>query len=314
MKKVSIIIPAYNAEKYIKRCIDSIIKQTYKNLEVLIVDDGSTDNTPKILDDIASKDKRIKVIHKQNGGVSLARNVAIEKATGEYIMFTDSDDWLEPDMVEKMLNKAMSTDCDIVICGYNNYYENSKQLESKLLNPKNYKLFIELITDDKTNFGGFPWNKLMKKDCIKNLYNTTIHYFENLLFFLENFNEKTKFEYVNEALYNYSINDTSALHSKKYKLKKVTSLKALELVIPLLPNSSIDFHKFLYVNSFYENLYYIKKEKHDLKLLDEYKYNLKVFYKDVMKSKRLNKKIKIKAFILMRFSMIYFLIKRIKNR
>ena len=314
MEKVSIIIPAYNAEKYIKRCIDSLIGQTYKNIEVLIVDDGSTDNTPKILDDIANNDKRIVVIHKQNGGVSLARNIAIEKATGKYIMFTDSDDWLENDMVEKMLNKATSTSCDIVICGYNNYYENSKQLESKLLNPKNYKFFTELITDDKTNFGGFPWNKLMKKDCVKNLYNTNIHYFENLLFFLENFNTETKFEYINEPLYNYSINDTSALHSKKYKIKKITSLKALKLVIPLLPESSIDFHKFLYINSFYENLYYINKEKHDLKLLDEYKNDLKVFYKDVMKSKRIDIKVKIKSIVLMRFSMIYFLIKKIKNR
>ena len=314
MEKVSIIIPAYNAEKYIKRCIESIIKQTYKNIEVLVVDDGSTDNTPKIIDDIAQTDKRIVVIHKQNGGVSLARNIAIEKATGKYIMFTDSDDWLENDMVEKMVNKTTSTDCDIVICGYNNYYENSKQIESKLLNPKNYKLFTELITDDKTNFGGFPWNKLMKRTCVKNLYNANIHYFENLLFFLENFDTKTKFEYINEPLYNYSINDTSALHSKKYKIKKITSLKALKLIIPLLPDSSADFHKFLYINSFYENLYYIKKENYDLKLLEEYKEDLKAFYKDVMKSKKISIKTKIKSVILMKFSIIYFLIKKIKNR
>ena len=102
MKKelITIVIPVYKVEKYIDRCIKSVINQTYKNLEIILVDDGSPDNCPKICDEYAEKDKRIKVIHKKNGGLSDARNVGIEAAKGKYISFIDSDDWIEKDFIE----------------------------------------------------------------------------------------------------------------------------------------------------------------------------------------------------------------------
>lgn len=101
---VSIIVPIYNVEKYLCRCVDSIINQTYKNIEIVLVDDGSPDGCPKICDEYSELDSRIKVIHKPNGGLSDARNAGIDKATGEYITFVDSDDWIEHDTVEKMLH------------------------------------------------------------------------------------------------------------------------------------------------------------------------------------------------------------------
>ena len=101
---ISVIVPIYNVEKYLARCVDSIVNQTYKNLEIILVDDGSPDRCPQMCDDYAEKDSRIKVIHKKNGGLSDARNAGMAVATGEYISFIDSDDWIETSMFELLLN------------------------------------------------------------------------------------------------------------------------------------------------------------------------------------------------------------------
>ena len=100
MDKISVIVPVYKTEQYLNRCVQSITDQTYKNLEIILVDDGSPDNCPEMCDQWAKKDERIKVIHKRNGGLSSARNAGLDSATGDYIMFADSDDWMEPDMAE----------------------------------------------------------------------------------------------------------------------------------------------------------------------------------------------------------------------
>ena len=114
MPKVSVVVPVYNAEKYIDRCIDSILSQTFEDFELILVDDGSPDKSGKICDNYAAKDNRVKVIHKQNGGVSTARNVGIENSTGEYIMFVDSDDYIDNQMLEVLLQKT-SDDVEMVI-------------------------------------------------------------------------------------------------------------------------------------------------------------------------------------------------------
>ena len=115
---ISIIVPVYNVEAYIHQCIKSIIEQSYKNLEIILVDDGSKDKSGKICDDYARKDKRIKVIHKKNGGLSDSRNAGITVATGKYIAFVDSDDWIEKNMYEKMYNECEKFGADICICGF----------------------------------------------------------------------------------------------------------------------------------------------------------------------------------------------------
>ena len=116
--KISVIVPVYKVEKYLDRCVESIVNQTYKNLEIILVDDGSPDNCPEMCDVWANKDERIKVIHKENGGVSSARNRGIDAATGDYIGFVDSDDWIEPDMYELLADNAKKYDADISRCGY----------------------------------------------------------------------------------------------------------------------------------------------------------------------------------------------------
>src|SRR4051794_4889210 len=118
MPKISIVVPVYKVEKYIKRCVDSILAQTYQDFELILVDDGSPDNCGKICDSLAKQDKRIKVIHKENGGLSTARNAGIDVAVGEYIGFVDSDDWVTKDMFEYLLNLIEDNECDISSVSY----------------------------------------------------------------------------------------------------------------------------------------------------------------------------------------------------
>ena len=119
---ISVIIPIYNVEAYLDECIASVIAQTYSNLEIILVDDGSPDNCPQMCDEWAAKDSRIRVIHKENGGLSDARNAGIDIATGEYIAFVDSDDWIVPEMYEKML-AALKTE-NAATCAWNMRLEN----------------------------------------------------------------------------------------------------------------------------------------------------------------------------------------------
>ena len=115
---ISIIVPIYNIEKHIVRCLDSILAQTYHNIEVILIDDGSTDNSGKICDQYSSADTRINVFHKQNGGLVSARNLGLESARGDYIGFVDSDDWIEPNMYERMYNNLKNNNSEICICNY----------------------------------------------------------------------------------------------------------------------------------------------------------------------------------------------------
>ena len=117
MPLVSIIVPVYKVEKYLKRCVDSLTNQTLRDIEIILVDDGSPDSCSTICDEYAEKDERIKVIHKENGGVSSARNAGIDAAAGEYIGFVDSDDWIEQDMFERLMKNTQQYDADVSVCG-----------------------------------------------------------------------------------------------------------------------------------------------------------------------------------------------------
>ena len=124
-QKVSIVVPVYNVEKYLKRCVNSLIGQSYSNLEILLVDDGSKDSSLSICKEYELKDSRIRVFHKENEGLGLTRNYGIERATGEYITFVDSDDYLTSDAITAMLDRAIATNADVVIATH--YYKNEVQ-------------------------------------------------------------------------------------------------------------------------------------------------------------------------------------------
>lgn len=204
---ISIIVPVYNAEKYLNKCIESIVHQTYNNLEILLIDDGSTDESGVICDNWAKKDKRIKVIHKKNSGVSSSRNIGLDNYSGEYVTFVDSDDYIENDMYETMLITSVKNNVDIVCCNYN-YIPNCECNHSNV----GKSFFEECCFNSKVN--GFCWNKLYKKDLLKNIYfDTNIKIYEDLLFQLkiEKKNTNLTWKYIDKKLYNYRNNPNGAI-------------------------------------------------------------------------------------------------------
>lgn len=165
---ISVIVPVYNVEKYLKKCVDSILAQTYANLEIILVDDGSPDNCPAICDEYSKKDSRIVVIHKENGGLSDARNAGLEIARGEYIGFVDSDDYIAPEMYEVLLFTAQKNDADIALCNYIRVNEDYEKIESdtigKRATDRKYSR-EEFICELMQPYGDYyivAWNKLYK--------------------------------------------------------------------------------------------------------------------------------------------------------
>lgn len=293
---ISIIIPVYNCEKYIGRCLDSIVKQTYDNMEVIVINDGSTDSTQKICEEYDAKYEFLHLYNQENHGVSYSRNFAIKIAKGEYVQFTDSDDYLNKCMIEKMVNSAIDNDSDIVFCEYE--YEYEEKQNKKVITLKDYheKSLKDLISDESSKYGGFPWNKLIKKSCINKLYNEDLKYYENLLFFLENIENIKKYSVVHEPLYTYYINCSSALHCKEYSTKRVTALDALDIVITIVSDKYKDFYKYHYISQTLWNIKNIKKNKIEF---DYSKYEVKAskYKKELLKKNNLNLKMKIKLII-----------------
>ena len=163
--KVSIIIPVYNVEAYLDRCLKSIVNQTYENLEIIIVDDGSPDKCPFICDSWQLKDDRIIVIHKENGGLSSARNTGLDIATGDYICFVDSDDYISLDMIETMLDAALTYSVDVVTCGR---IRVANSTEEEMYSLPKGKLFTGEKAIKELFCGGAieeaAWDKLYKKE------------------------------------------------------------------------------------------------------------------------------------------------------
>lgn len=180
MYKVSIIIPVYNVEKYLKKCLNSVVNQTFKDIEIIIINDGSSDNSLNICKEYSANDKRIKIIDKKNEGVSKARNIGILYATGEYISFVDSDDWIELNMIEELYNSTVNNSVEFCMCNYMKESESkTKYIDSNLKikklqgNEIKEYLIIPLIEkEDNENehvLAGFrgPWGKLFKRDIIE---------------------------------------------------------------------------------------------------------------------------------------------------
>ncbi len=184
---ISVIVPVYNAGKYFNNCIESIVNQTYKNLEIIIVDDGSTDGTPQACDDWAAKDDRIKVIHKENGGAASARNTGLDNATGDYIGFVDADDYLDADMYEIMLSEIIEYGADAARCGIERVSDDGITED---WGTGDYDIRVvdnrQLLADIGEAEGILPvspCNKLFKKECIGGIrFDTSFRFAEDTLF------------------------------------------------------------------------------------------------------------------------------------
>ena len=239
-EKVSVIIPIYKVEKYIRRCIESIIAQTYDNLEIILVDDGSPDRCPEICDEYAKNDHRIKVIHKPNGGLSDARNAALNVFTGDYVYFFDGDDYVENTLIEIALRNAVATSADMVIFNYYRVDERDNLLSTSYFKTGIYeiddhnRLDYMVNTLSKYATGWEAWNRLYKADIIRT---NDLFYWDNKLIFAEDFGfslnfalHANKITCISDALYYYLIRKDSIMSQSAREPRLSASLSLSKLM------------------------------------------------------------------------------------
>ena len=299
---ISIIIPVYNVEKYLTRCLNSVINQTYKNLEIILINDGSIDNSGKICDDYALKDSRIKLLHLKNGGPSYARNKGIEIATGQYIGFVDADDYIDKDMFNLMLSKQKEIDADVVCCNISLVYLNKKIqnfLPAVSDGVVNKDLAMKLAINEMS-FGAFLCNKLFKRKMFDNFKLKENIFWEDYEAGTRLIAKADKIFYISNNLYFYfQGNPNSTTHNLNFKIAKdnfnisriVLSLlkkQNFHLAIPFakkrLIKATITLIRIIYLNSLVDNknLYLIKSRVILIKnfkffLLSDIQLNKKIF-------------------------------------
>lgn len=210
--KISVIVPVYRVERYLRKCLDSVVGQTYRNLEIILVDDGSPDNCGAICDEYAAKDSRITVIHKENGGVSSARNVGLAAATGEWIGWVDSDDWIEPDMYGYMLKKAEKYGADIAVCSRIEIYsdrEVARGWEKDLVIGREDALILLLKNDVMQNY---LCDKLWRRELFQGMTFPENRTFEDVAVMHRLFERAERTVCLPEAKYNYLQRAGSIVH------------------------------------------------------------------------------------------------------
>lgn len=331
--KVSIIVPIFNAELYLNKCLDSIVKQTYKDIEIILVNDGSTDNSGEICDKYASKDKRIIVFHKENGGVSSARNIGLNVSTGDYIMFIDSDDWVESNMVNTLVKIQEVSNYDVIMFG--SYIENTKHDKTKRVkfkkesfNSKNeiMKFLPSFIKDEKITT---LWNKIYKSSVIKKnnvKFNEELSIAEDALFNYKVFTEINSFHITEECLYHYMIRDVESL-TKKYNPQKYEMLTYVNDYLlyaieqKLLDSNILLSAQYIRVKNIYSCLLDLFNENYSFKLMIKLKYIKGILRKEDIKHfpDLGSKKFEILSWVLSTKNIIFiyfvvFIISKIRNQ
>lgn len=239
---VSVIVPIYNVEKYLKNCVDSILSQTYSNIELILVDDGSPDNSPVICDNYKNRDNRVKVIHKKNGGLSSARNAGLEICTGNYIMFVDSDDWIEKDLIERMIAIITNNPVELVTCGkYLDNGTNKKSITSKKSGILSVEEAIkDSIFDEKVGIAA--WGKLYCRKIFDHIRFPEGEIHEDVAVIYHIFSECSRIYVLNYPGYYYRYNDggiSKQSYSKKYDIVLKHVLENEEFIINKYPKVAL---------------------------------------------------------------------------
>ena len=238
LPKISIIVPVYNAEKYLHRCIDSILTQTFGDFELLLIDDGSTDKSGRICDDYVSKDHRIRIFHKQNGGVASARELGIIQAVGKYSIHVDADDWIESNMLEEMYKKIYSEDFDILIADFYQE-ENGKRLYIK--QTTDLTSSTDILKDILQNrlFGSL-WHKMIRHNLYKKYdvhFIKGIDYCEDVLVLVQLLQHPLNVGFIGKAFYHYDFSNLNSI-TRNYTLNTYYMRKGFVMkLIQLLPDT-----------------------------------------------------------------------------
>ncbi len=245
---VSIIIPVYNLEKYLPKCLDSVLAQTYKNIEIIPVDDGSTDNSAEVLKEYAKSDSRVKPVFKENGGVSSARNCGIDNSNGEYIYFLDGDDWIAPDTIEKLLTD--NTDFDIVQAAHIEAYEDGREIL-----PTQFKSIT--LLDKKEIIGAYflniiqesCCNKLFKKSAIGDTrFDNSLAVAEDSKFTYTILKNAARVKLIDDVTYYYFSREDSCMHQNLTE-KHFDPLKLRDMQLSEIGNDKELYKKFIHIDS-----------------------------------------------------------------
>ena len=242
-KKISVIVPVYNTSKYLKKCLDSLVNQTYSNMEIIVVDDGSTDNSGEICDSYATEyPSKIIVVHTENHGLSSARNTGLNYAQGDYIGFVDSDDWVANDMFEILLNNLLKTQSDLSVCGLKYAYdvdECTGKRENISVVYKQDEIFEQIMKNK--SFYGYACNKLFKKELIENLvFDEKLLSCEDLVFSVKYAAKCIRAVSTNDELYYYRQHTGSMTGEFKYNIRKLSVLDAYEMIMPIYEEKKSD--------------------------------------------------------------------------
>lgn len=278
---ITVIVPIYQVEKYLKKCLDSILNQTYKNLEIILVDDGSKDNSPQICEEYKTKDSRIKVIHKENGGLSDARNAGLKIATGKYIGFVDSDDYIKSDMYQILYENIIKAKADISICDVLMVKENaniSDSLEDNcLVKELNFYEALKLLVENKIK--SYAWNKLYKKEIFENIQFPKGRKMEDLAIMYKVFEKASKVVFTSKKEYYYLQRNDSILGNIDLKLTKDLWYFVTErynYIIKKYPKleESLDINRLNYILIYHKNICLLneKREFNEEWLLKEYNF------------------------------------------
>ena len=312
---ISIIIPIYNVEKYLEKCLDSILNQTYKNLEIILIDDGSTDNSPNICNSYCEKDKRIKIIHKNNEGVSSARNKGIELSKGKYIVFIDSDDYVSNEHIEVLYDCIISNNVDLVISNLIDISEdgiilNNEEKESFLMNKD--QCLKELLSED--NFYHLCCGNIYRKDLLEKIrFNCKYRIAEDLDFLYRYIKQISSAYFLSKNTYYYLKREGSATNSI-YSEKWNDELKICNFIISEMVELENNFHKYAkrkYIRLNINQAYRFELNKNQTKIL---KNNIKIYKNEMFNSKLLDNKEKLKIFLLLKSYYLYKIVSNIKDK
>lgn len=245
--KLSIIVAVYNLEKYLPRCLESLVEQTLQEIEIICVDDGSTDSAPQIIDEYAHKyPNKVKAFHKTNGGEFTTRNYGLERATGEYVTFVDTDDYVEKTWAEKLYNVAKENDADMAVCGFERIDLNTNKVVSQ--NMTNFVRGVKTISG-KNDFVLFinpaPWNKIYKREKVEDLRFLPFRGFNDAMFLASSYTKIKKIAFEPEVLYHYYLRYDSQIHT--VNKKDVDNLKKYLLEVKKLYIDSNKYEEMEYI-------------------------------------------------------------------
>ncbi|WP_338587253.1 glycosyltransferase [Clostridium baratii] len=301
---ISIIVPVYNVEKYLDKCINSIINQTYKNLEIILINDGSKDNSGEKCECWAQKDNRIKVIHKKNGGLSDARNVGIDNAKGRYISFIDSDDFIDYNMIEILIDNIKKNNCEISVCGYYKTYTDRDEVVD---NSKDIIVMDNIEAIDKMNEVGYfdvsAWGKVFKADLIKKYKFPIGKLSEDWFIMYKVFFEANKIVYNPEAKYHY-VQRSGGISKNNPKINYDSieaakeCLNFIEKKCPNIKENAIIRYCIANIGVYNSCILY---DKEDNSIYNNINKNIKI----ITKSKKISFKKKLQFFILINFKNVY---------